>query len=486
MLTLFLYYQTSSDSALAMVDDLTFATTFEAGEISQATPFPIHIPSLLLQIIRAVNTVEQRGGRAVEIRLSTVGMTAEVENRLADPCLYRVIYSLLSNAVRYSPPAGQHVDLIVTYSAENDPECYRDGPVGSKRMRDDSPVTVNSSKTGSVASTAQCCGSFTFTIKNSTVTPMDPTTVRKYFSAYYHFDSASTEQTPTPTPAPESFQADQESLSSVVDDGDDHLTSKKSQSIPSSCSVSSLEAANLNASSSTLSSTTSSGSSSGHSGSGYRDLKSVKGLGLGLYTAFSMVKIMGGHLKCSASSHEACFWFSVSLPPCLTALPISEIPTCTDVMAVLGEPVAAIGDVVSSSNTCEVAKLVRVLIVDDSSMCQKVIVKSLKGLEFLTEVASNGWEACEKLQQTPCRFDAVLMDLRMPVMDGLEATRYCREVLKLCDLPIIAITAEIGSAIREEAIKSGASHFLSKPAKAQEIISLLRSLDFYAEGGSHD
>jgi CheY-like chemotaxis protein len=477
-----------------MVDDLTFATTFEAGEISQVNLFPIHIPSLLQQVIQAVSTVEQRGGRAVEIRLSTVGITADVENRLADPCLSRVIYSLLSNAVRYSPPTGHHVDLIVTYSAESETEGYSDGPVGSKRMRDDSPVTVNSSKTGSVASTAQFCGSFTFTFKNSTVTPVDPTTVRKYFSFYYHSDSVPTEETPTPAPVPvpAPLQADQDSLSSLVDNGKDHLTSNKPQFVPSSCSARSLGAANLNASSSTLCSTSSNSSSSstssGHSDSGYRDLKSVKGLGLGLYTAFSMVKLMGGHLECSAvSTNEACFWFTVSLPSCLTAMPISETNSFSDVMAVLGEPVVAIGDAIPSSDASEeVAKLMRVLIVDDSSMCQKVMVKSLKGLEFLTEVAFNGWEACEKLQQTPCRFDAVLMDLRMPVMDGLEATRYCREVLKLSDLPIIAITAEIGTAIREEAIKSGASHFLSKPAKAQEIISILRSLDFSAESGSHE
>lgn len=440
-----------------MVDDLTFATTFEAGEISKVTPLPVHIPSLLQQVIQAVNTVEQRGGHAVEIRLHTIGMTAEDENRLADPSLSRVIYSLLSNAVRYSPAAGHYVDLIMTYTAESVTEGYSDGPVGSKRSRDD----------GSTASSAQCSGSFTFQFKNSTVIPMDPTTVRKYFSVYYHFDLVATEETSAPalTPSPIPDQADLDSLTSIVDDVEDRLSSN--QSIPSSCTVSSREAVSGGG-----------GKSSG-GGGGFRDLKSVKGLGLGLYTAFNMVKLMGGHLECSAASpNEACFWFTVSLLPCLTALPVREIPT--DVTALLGEPVDSIDDAVPVSNTCEMAKLMRVLIVDDSSMCQKLIVKSLKGLEFLTEVASNGWEACEKLQQTPCRFDAVLMDLRMPVMDGLEATRYCREVLKLCNLPIIAITAEIGAAIKEEAIKSGASHFLSKPAKAQEIISILRSLDISA------
>ena len=118
----------------------------------------------------------------------------------------------------------------------------------------------------------------------------------------------------------------------------------------------------------------------------------------------------------------------------------------------------------------------RILVVDDSSMCQKVLVKSLKGLEFDTDVASNGKEACDKLQDIPCKFDAVLMDLRMPVMDGLAAIRYCREVLKLEKLPIISLTAEVGPAIREEAFNAGTTHFMNKPAKGSEIISVLRSL----------
>lgn len=464
-----------------MVEDLTFATTFEAGEISHVTPLPIHIPSLLQEVVQAVNTVEQRGGRAVQIRLSTVGMTPGAENRLADPCLSRVIYNLLSNAVRYSPAVGQHVDFIVTYSADTEPEtCCSDAPVGIKRLRDPSLITIKSLKIDSNAfPDLKSSGSFTFMFRNSTVIPMDPTTVRKYFSVYYHFDSVATEETPVtafvplsiplsphfaPGPLSVSAQEDRESLSTLFDDVQGRMSPE--QSLPTGdTSQASIYC------------------SSGGGGNSFKDLKSVKGLGLGLYTAFSMVKLMGGHLECSAASpDEACFWFTVSLPPCVTAVPVSERPS--PVVRVVAEPVVSEGGSISTDSACEVEKQVRVLIVDDSSMCQKVIVKSLKGLEFLTDVASNGWEACEKLQQTPCQFDAVLMDLRMPVMDGLEATRYCREVLKLCNLPIIAITAEIGAAIRDEAIKAGASHFLSKPAKAQEIISLLRSLDCGgAQGG---
>ena len=57
------------DSTLGMVDDLTFATTYEAGKTPPMCVRPIHLPSLLYQVIEAVNAVEQKGGRAVEIRM---------------------------------------------------------------------------------------------------------------------------------------------------------------------------------------------------------------------------------------------------------------------------------------------------------------------------------------------------------------------------------------------------------------------------------
>ena len=123
---------------------------------------------------------------------------------------------------------------------------------------------------------------------------------------------------------------------------------------------------------------------------------------------------------------------------------------------------------------------IKVAIADDHKIFRKGVILSLRpftNIKFVQE-AENGDDLLGGLAASAP--EVVLMDLRMPVMDGLEATRYCREVLKLCNLPIIAITAEIGAAIKEEAIKSGASHFLSKPAKAQEIISILRSLDINA------
>ena len=419
-----------------------------------SSPLQVHLPSLLQEAIKAVNAVEQRGGRAVEIRLRSEGLVCGADNRLADPCLSRVVYNLLSNAVRYSPAAGQHVTLTVTYNAQssaqsNSSSSSSSSSLRSKRTRSASfeenmKCANNDEQSGSEVNT----GAFTFHFENSTTSPMDVALVRNYFSYYYHSDFTALEELMELRP-----EAEQ-----VLMSGSGHLTPSLSTTSSESDVRSPLRL---------------------KSASIYKDLNSVKGLGLGLYTAYSMVKQMGGQLQCSADTpNKACFWFTVNLPSCLTAVATADKPPPKMLSIEAAEPpVAALDSGAICDTLFEIQRQMRVLVVDDSSTCQKVIAKSLKGLEFQIEVASNGWEACEKLQHTPCQYDAVLMDLRMPVMDGLEATRYCREVLKLLSLPIIAITAEIGSSIREEAIKAGASHFLSKPAKAQEIISILRSLD---------
>ena len=431
-----------SESTLALVDDLTFATTFEAGKMHPAIPLSVHLPSMLQQAIKVVNAVEQRGGRSVEIRLRTEGFTSETEYRLVDPCLSRVIYNLLSNAVRYSPAAGQYVTLTVTH---RDQINTQNSSLCSKRTRsasfEENIKCTNQEETNGPNADS---GTFTFHFENSTTSPLDVTLVRNYFSYYYHSDYTVLNDSPI-----ESRQWDEQNTVNRSGTQTPTLSTASSE-------VDVRSPVRLNSSSI------------------YKDLNSVKGLGLGLYTAYSMVKLMGGQLQCSADTPDkACFWFTVTLPASVTELAtVQPLPKVVE-----AEPLLALDNGAICDTLFEIQRQMRVLVVDDSSTCQKVIVKSLKGLEFQIDVASNGWEACEKLQHTPCQFDAVLMDLRMPVMDGLEATRYCREVLKLLSLPIIAITAEIGSSIREEAIKAGASHFLSKPAKAQEIISILRSLD---------
>jgi CheY-like chemotaxis protein len=117
---------------------------------------------------------------------------------------------------------------------------------------------------------------------------------------------------------------------------------------------------------------------------------------------------------------------------------------------------------------------IRVLIVDDSFICQKLLTRGLTKAKFQTATAANGQEACDMLRSVPCLYDAVLMDLRMPVMDGIEATAYCRDDLHL-QLPIIVVSAELDSSVQEAAMQVGATAFIPKPAKISAIIDLLKS-----------
>jgi CheY-like chemotaxis protein len=117
-------------------------------------------------------------------------------------------------------------------------------------------------------------------------------------------------------------------------------------------------------------------------------------------------------------------------------------------------------------------KRLRVLVVDDSFICQKLLVKGLAKANIDSDTASNGQEAVDMLSTVPCLYDAVLMDLRMPVMDGLTATQICHDKLKL-QIPIIVVSAEDENTSRNQALAAGATDYVPKPANVANIIELL-------------
>ncbi len=110
----------------------------------------------------------------------------------------------------------------------------------------------------------------------------------------------------------------------------------------------------------------------------------------------------------------------------------------------------------------------RVLLVEDNLVNQKVALRFLDRLGYQADAVANGLEAVSSLQAR--RYDLVFMDLHMPEMDGLEATRRIRELLPDGEQPrIIALTANAHEANRQECMAAGMDAFITKPIKLGDI-----------------
>ncbi|HET9622362.1 MAG TPA: CHASE domain-containing protein [Kofleriaceae bacterium] len=113
---------------------------------------------------------------------------------------------------------------------------------------------------------------------------------------------------------------------------------------------------------------------------------------------------------------------------------------------------------------------VRVLIVDDSELNLEGARRIVESAGATASVCSNGQAAVDLLRDEPAAFDAVLMDVQMPVMDGHVATSKIRDELGLAQLPIIALTAGALIAERQRSFDAGMTDFLSKPLDPQLLI----------------
>lgn len=103
----------------------------------------------------------------------------------------------------------------------------------------------------------------------------------------------------------------------------------------------------------------------------------------------------------------------------------------------------------------------KILVVEDNEDNREIFVFRLQQLDFEVIVASNGKEALEIASRS--KPDLIFMDLRMPVMDGWEATRALRQTEWGRDLPVIAVTAHAMKEEREKALNAGCDEFILKP-----------------------
>lgn len=120
------------------------------------------------------------------------------------------------------------------------------------------------------------------------------------------------------------------------------------------------------------------------------------------------------------------------------------------------------------------ASALRVLVAEDHPVNQRVAVAMLESLGYHAELVETGREAVEALRERA--FDVVLMDLQMPEMDGLEATRLIRREREQGELAIVALTGSSDDTVRAACVEAGMNGHLAKPLVVQELARTLEAI----------
>ncbi|MBV6289639.1 response regulator, partial [Pseudomonas aegrilactucae] len=114
----------------------------------------------------------------------------------------------------------------------------------------------------------------------------------------------------------------------------------------------------------------------------------------------------------------------------------------------------------------------RVLLVEDNPVNQAVTQAMLRSLGFEVHVAADGAQAVALASAE--RLAAILMDCRLPIIDGYEATRRIRQIPHAAHIPIIALTANALQGDREHCLSAGMNDYLSKPFKRTDLQQILQ------------
>ncbi|WP_294539878.1 hybrid sensor histidine kinase/response regulator [uncultured Rhodoblastus sp.] len=178
------------------------------------------------------------------------------------------------------------------------------------------------------------------------------------------------------------------------------------------------------------------------------------GTGLGLAISKRLIELMGGEVGVtSVLGRGSEFWFVVPFK----VAPPAEAPNPRTAVRLPEKQLFG----------------VRILIVDDIVTNRDIVTKLLTSEGAICEAVENGRAAVERLRANPQGFDLVLMDVQMPEMDGLEATRAIRHDLGLSELPVIALTAGAMESQRQQAMAAGMNSFIAKPFRLREMVATL-------------
>lgn len=191
-----------------------------------------------------------------------------------------------------------------------------------------------------------------------------------------------------------------------------------------------------------------------------------QGTGLGLPISYSIVQLMGGELRVkSEPGHGSEFYFTLTLP--------------------VGSPVYDGGSVNESHVGEEMLKEVRILLAEDNDLNAEIALQLLELKGAVVSRCENGRLAVERFKESdPGEFQVILMDIQMPEMNGLEATRAIRAMDRpdAAAIPIIAMTANVFKEDVDAAMEAGMSGFEGKPLDVEHLyLQICRLLGLEAD-----
>jgi len=187
------------------------------------------------------------------------------------------------------------------------------------------------------------------------------------------------------------------------------------------------------------------------------------GSGISLIICKNLIELMQGEIWCESKVDEGTvFYFTVLLDKAVDPEKGQLLQSNID---------EDMEERYDDSDPTQNAK-VKILVAEDISINQTIIDEILKNKGYAPEFASNGEEAMDMVQKG--RYDLVFMDIRMPVMDGLTATREIRKDACFNNLPIIAMTAHATVDDREKGLNAGMNSYITKPIEAEIVYRALR------------